>query len=296
MIEISTNRLYVHNLSWRVSWQDLKDHFRQAGEVVHTKILTEGGPGGRSKGCGIVEMATIDEAARAVEMLSDTNLDGRNILIREDREDRANGGGPTAPAPAAAAATPPAPTTYATSAAAGGTGRGLPVPGSASAGAAPPRGRENRSAASSATITIAERSPSARGGSPGPTTSATGAARRVTGPGTARCPATRTRRFARGAPASPSRMTSARSAGRRATGPGTAPPATAPRLPTRTGTRTWTPAPWTTTSTRTRLRVPPPMRLAPPRDGGRVSERRTKKTEKNQRARRRVGVVGGRDV
>ena len=93
VIEISTNRLYVHNLSWRVSWQDLKDHFRQAGEVVHTKILTEGGPGGRSKGCGIVEMASIDEAARAVEMLSDTNLDGRNILIREDREDRANGGG-----------------------------------------------------------------------------------------------------------------------------------------------------------------------------------------------------------
>ena len=93
VIEISTNRLYVHNLSWRVSWQDLKDHFRQAGDVVHTKILTEGGPGGRSKGCGIVEMSTIDEAARAVEMLSDTNLDGRNILIREDREDSANGGG-----------------------------------------------------------------------------------------------------------------------------------------------------------------------------------------------------------
>ena len=69
MIEISTNRLYVHNLSWRVSWQDLKDHFRQAGEVIHTKILTEG-PGGRSKGCGIVEMASIDEAARAVEMLA----------------------------------------------------------------------------------------------------------------------------------------------------------------------------------------------------------------------------------
>ena len=59
VIEISTNRLYVHNLSWRVSWQDLKDHFRQAGEVIHTKILTEG-PGGRSKGCGIVEMDTVD--------------------------------------------------------------------------------------------------------------------------------------------------------------------------------------------------------------------------------------------
>lgn len=95
VIEISTNRLYVHNLSWRVSWQDLKDHFRQAGEVIHTKILTEG-PGGRSKGCGIVEMDTVDSAANAVEMLNDTELQGRNILIREDREDnggREGGGG-----------------------------------------------------------------------------------------------------------------------------------------------------------------------------------------------------------
>ena len=83
VIEISTNRLYVHNLSWRVSWQDLKDHFRQAGEVIHTKILTEG-PGGRSKGCGIVEMDSVDSAANAVEMLNDTELQGRNILIRED--------------------------------------------------------------------------------------------------------------------------------------------------------------------------------------------------------------------
>jgi hypothetical protein len=92
VIEISTNRLYVHNLSWRVSWQDLKDHFRQAGDVIHAKIMTEG-PGGRSKGCGIVEMDTVDSAANAIEMLNDTNLSGRNILIREDREDNGGRGG-----------------------------------------------------------------------------------------------------------------------------------------------------------------------------------------------------------
>jgi hypothetical protein len=82
----------VHNLSWRVSWQDLKDHFRQAGDVIHAKIMTEG-PGGRSKGCGIVEMDTVDSAANAIEMLNDTNLSGRNILIREDREDNGGRGG-----------------------------------------------------------------------------------------------------------------------------------------------------------------------------------------------------------
>ena len=51
------------------------DHFRQAGEVVHSKIMTEG-PGGRSKGCGIIEMSSVDEAANAIEMLNDTDLNG----------------------------------------------------------------------------------------------------------------------------------------------------------------------------------------------------------------------------
>ena len=92
MIEVSSNRLYVHNLAWRVSWQDLKDHFREAGEVVRAEIFTEG-PGGRSKGCGIVEMRTVDEAANAIEMLNDTDLNGRNSLIREDREDNGGRGG-----------------------------------------------------------------------------------------------------------------------------------------------------------------------------------------------------------
>ena len=85
VIEVSSNRLYVHNLAWRVSWQDLKDHFRQAGEVVRSEIFTQG-PGGRSKGCGIVEMASVDDAANAVEKLVDSELHGRRILIREDRQ------------------------------------------------------------------------------------------------------------------------------------------------------------------------------------------------------------------
>ena len=90
VIEVSSNRLYVHNLAWRVSWQDLKDHFREAGEVVRAEIFTEG-PGGRSKGCGIVEMASVDDAANAVEKLMDSELQGRRILIREDRESRRHG-------------------------------------------------------------------------------------------------------------------------------------------------------------------------------------------------------------
>ena len=79
-------RVYVGNLSWGTSWQDLKDHFRPCGSVVHAKIMEE--PGGRSKGCGIVEFESPEEAVAAIEQLNDSDLDGRPIQGREDREDR----------------------------------------------------------------------------------------------------------------------------------------------------------------------------------------------------------------
>ena len=82
-------RVYVGNLDWSVSWQDLKDHFREAGEVKHAEIFTEGGAkGGRSKGCGIVEFFDQRDARRAIQTLTDTTIDGgeRPIFVREDRE------------------------------------------------------------------------------------------------------------------------------------------------------------------------------------------------------------------
>jgi len=81
-----TNRLYVGNLSYGVSWQDLKDHMRAAGNVVFAEVLAD--PTGRSKGCGIVEYATRSDAIRAIKTLNESELDGRLIFLREDREDR----------------------------------------------------------------------------------------------------------------------------------------------------------------------------------------------------------------
>lgn len=81
-----SRRVYIGNLSWGVSWQDLKDHMREAGEVTRADIMT--GPDGRSKGCGIVEFSTVDEAKKAVLTLNDTELNGRQIFVREDREER----------------------------------------------------------------------------------------------------------------------------------------------------------------------------------------------------------------
>eukprot|EP00240_Pyramimonas_obovata_P004077 CAMPEP_0118932430 /NCGR_PEP_ID=MMETSP1169-20130426/10209_1 /TAXON_ID=36882 /ORGANISM="Pyramimonas obovata, Strain CCMP722" /LENGTH=370 /DNA_ID=CAMNT_0006875087 /DNA_START=76 /DNA_END=1188 /DNA_ORIENTATION=- len=91
-------RVYVGNLSWKTSWQDLKDHFKQCGTVVYADVMREGGSGGRSRGCGIVEFEAAEEAAEAINTLNDVELDGRPLFIREDREDRdleQNGGNVT---------------------------------------------------------------------------------------------------------------------------------------------------------------------------------------------------------
>ena len=89
-----SNRVYVGNLSWGTSWQDLKDHMREVGDVQYAKVLQD--RDGRSKGCGIVEFETPEGAAEAIEKLTDTELKGRKIFVREDREDgnkRGGGGG-----------------------------------------------------------------------------------------------------------------------------------------------------------------------------------------------------------
>ena len=86
--------VYVGNLSYETAWQDLKDHMRSAGDVVHAEVMTMSD--GRSKGCGIVEYATTESAARAIAELSDSELMGRQIFVREDREggnSKAAGGG-----------------------------------------------------------------------------------------------------------------------------------------------------------------------------------------------------------
>lgn len=76
--------VYVGNLSWDTTWQGLKDHMRQVGEVVHAEVFTE--YSGRSAGCGIVEYETVEAADLAIQTLNDSVLDGRTIFVREDRE------------------------------------------------------------------------------------------------------------------------------------------------------------------------------------------------------------------
>ncbi|KAF7505291.1 hypothetical protein GJ744_001078 [Endocarpon pusillum] len=77
-------RVYVGNLAYDVKWHHLKDFMRQAGEVLFADVLLL--PNGMSKGCGIVEYATRDQAQQAVTTLSNQNLMGRLVYVREDRE------------------------------------------------------------------------------------------------------------------------------------------------------------------------------------------------------------------
>ncbi len=83
-----SRRVYVGNLSWEVSWQDLKDHMRSAGNVARADVMQDNS--GRSKGCGIVEFSTAREANKAIQTLNDTELKGRKIFVREDREEGGN--------------------------------------------------------------------------------------------------------------------------------------------------------------------------------------------------------------
>ena len=77
--------VYVGNLAWDVSWQDLKDHFKTVGQVLNADVMMEPGTT-RSKGCGLVTFANARDAATAISTLHDTELNGRLIFVREDRE------------------------------------------------------------------------------------------------------------------------------------------------------------------------------------------------------------------
>jgi hypothetical protein len=77
------NRVYVGNLSYDVKYRDLMEFMRGAGEVLFAEVLVT--PTGVSKGCGIVEFASPEDAQRAIRELSEVAMLGRPVFIREVR-------------------------------------------------------------------------------------------------------------------------------------------------------------------------------------------------------------------
>ncbi|KAI8845406.1 hypothetical protein BC829DRAFT_445749 [Chytridium lagenaria] len=94
---LNTRALYVGNLPYSVGWQDLKDLFRKAGNVVRSDIPTD--HQNRSKGFGTVVMSSVEEARKAVSLYNGYELNGRRIEVREDRTHFEGGVGAGAPAP-----------------------------------------------------------------------------------------------------------------------------------------------------------------------------------------------------
>jgi len=80
------HRLFVANLPYSVDWKYLKDLFRDAGVDVRRADILEDGRTGRSKGNGLVEVGSPEDMDRAIEALNEVEVDGRNIIVREDRE------------------------------------------------------------------------------------------------------------------------------------------------------------------------------------------------------------------
>ena len=96
-----SKKLYVGNLLYEVTDEDLKTHFSTAGSVVSATVIRFRDTG-RSKGFGFVEMSTEEEAKSAIDTLNGQDFKGRKLVVSEARPPRENsftpqGGGPTEP-------------------------------------------------------------------------------------------------------------------------------------------------------------------------------------------------------
>ena len=76
--------LYVGNLSYEMSEENLRSEFAEYGEVQSAKIITDKFTG-RSRGFGFVEMNSDDEGKKAMEELNGKDCEGRELVVNEAR-------------------------------------------------------------------------------------------------------------------------------------------------------------------------------------------------------------------
>lgn len=84
-------RLYVGNLPYSATEEELKNIFSAAGAVESATIVNDKFSG-RSKGFGFVEMATPEEAEKAIQMLNQSDMGGRKLSVSEARPREERGG------------------------------------------------------------------------------------------------------------------------------------------------------------------------------------------------------------
>lgn len=78
------SKLFIGNLSWEVTVDDLKQLFAQAGAVVDVAVISDKMTG-RSRGFGFVTMGSDDEAKAAIEKFNQYDLKGRKINVNVAR-------------------------------------------------------------------------------------------------------------------------------------------------------------------------------------------------------------------
>jgi cold-inducible RNA-binding protein len=86
------SKLYVGNLAYSVSNQDLQELFSQVGQVQSATVVADKFSG-QSKGFGFVEMTSAEEASNAIKQFNDTELKGRNIKVNEAKPRESGFGG-----------------------------------------------------------------------------------------------------------------------------------------------------------------------------------------------------------
>jgi len=77
-------KLYVGNLDYGVTSDQLGQLFAQAGTVTDAVVITDR-RSGRSKGFGFVQMSSEDEAKKAIEMFNGKDFEGRPMVVNEAR-------------------------------------------------------------------------------------------------------------------------------------------------------------------------------------------------------------------
>lgn len=86
------NKIYVGNLPFSATSENLNEMFSQFGTVDSAKIVMDRDTG-RSKGFGFVEMSTGEEAAAAIEKLNGSDMGGRSLVVNEARPMEPRSGG-----------------------------------------------------------------------------------------------------------------------------------------------------------------------------------------------------------
>ena len=88
-----SNKLFVGNLSFNITENDLNDAFAAHGTVTETNLMMDRSTG-RPRGFGFVTMSNDEEAQKAIDALNGTELDGRAMTVNmaRPREERSGGG------------------------------------------------------------------------------------------------------------------------------------------------------------------------------------------------------------